>query len=280
MNTSNNAFSPLISGHEISTNLWLKLEYKNPSLSMKHRCIPSSITEKHRNNELDGIKNLAIVSAGCAGVSLAWIAKKLGFTAMVIVPTGTVVSVINYCKWLGAEVMEVEPAQIPMELGRIRSDSATYFFDQLNDPSLPQHYQAVGEELLMQNTDIDAIVVAAGTAASAMGIASAVKDADVNVYVVEPDESRVLAGYPWKPHSIAGLAPPMPTTLFDKSLITELVGVKSDQAWRMSQEIQQKTGESVGPSSGATVLAAQQLLNQGKAHHVAAICASHVAISL
>ena len=277
---SNKAFSPLISGHEISANLKLKLEYKNPSLSMKHRCIPQAVTEKFNNNELDGYKNLAIVSAGCAGISLAWIAKRLGFNAMVIVPKGTVVSVINYCKWLGAEVIESEPAKIPHVLERIMHDGRTYFFEQLNDTSLPDHYRAVGSELLEQHKEMDAIVVAAGTAASAMGIADAVAGAGVKVYVVEPDESRVLAGRPWQHHSIPGLAPPIKTTLFDKSKVADLIGVKSDQAWSMSQQVQQKIGESVGPSSGATILAAQKLLNQGKAHHAVAICASHIAISL
>ncbi|MEZ9411689.1 pyridoxal-phosphate dependent enzyme [Vibrio lentus] len=273
-------YSPLISGHNIAQNLWLKLEYKNPSLSMKHRCIPEAITKRHVYNDLQGINKLAIVSAGCAGISLAWIAKRLGYSAIIIVPVGTASSVIDYCKWLGAEVMELEPEKIPVQLERMQNDRTTYFFDQLNDPNLPQHYQAVGAEILEQNPDVDVITVAAGTAASAMGIAEAAKEKGVKVYVVEPAESRVLAGYPWKPHRIPGLAPPIKTTLFDKKKITDLIGINSELAWQMSQEIQQKTGEAVGPSSGATVLAAQQLLTQGKAHHIAAICASHIAISL
>ena len=280
MNISNKEFSPLISADKISENLKLKLEYKNPSLSMKHRCIPQAVTDKYNSSELNGYERLAIVSAGCAGISLAWIAKRLGFTAIVIVPKGTVISVINYCKWLGAELIESEPAEIPIELDRVKQDCKTYFFDQLNDSSLPQHYQAVGSELLEQHKEMDAIVVAAGSAASAMGIANAVEGTGIKIYVVEPDESRVLAGFPWKHHSILGLAPPIQTKLFDKSKVDELIGVKSEQAWFMSQQVQQKIGESVGPSSGATIFVAQKLLNQRKVRHVVAICASHISISI
>ncbi|WP_165873400.1 pyridoxal-phosphate dependent enzyme [Parasulfuritortus cantonensis] len=156
----------------------------------------------------------------------------------------------------------------------------TFIVDQLSDVTLIQRYRIVGEELMRQNENISAITVGAGSAASAMGIALATKDKRIPVYVVEPAEAPVLSGKPWQPHGIPGLAPPIPTKLFQREWVADILLVDSETALRTAQQTLQATGEPVGTSSGAAIAAARQLHRRGIRGDIVSVCQSHLAISL
>jgi len=272
--------TPLISAQSFMPALYLKIEYNNPSLSIKHRSIPTRIFSLFRNKSITRETRLAILTAGSAGVSVAWAARQIGCESTVVIPDGTSENLVRYIKWLGAEIITAAPGQVKAEIKRFQDDPGCKVIEQLNDPEFIPHYCAIGDELLKQHSDISAVTVSAGTAASVMGISSSLRKSGIKIYAVEPAEAPVLQGGPWGPHNIPGLAPPMSTQLFDPGNVDGIISVPSQKAWDTAASILDITGEPVGPSSGAAIAAAQQLREEGLSGDIVAICSSQIVTSL
>ncbi len=272
--------TPLISAESLMPKLHLKIEYNNPSLSIKHRSIPNQIFSLFHDNIITQKNHLAILTAGSAGASVAWAARKIGCNSTVVVPNGTSENLLRYIKWLGAEVIVTEPSQIMAAMKKFHDDQTCKVVEQLSDPAFIPHYRVIGEELLKQHPDISAVVVPAGTAASVMGISSALRKLGIKVYAVEPAEAPVLQGGSWGPHNIPGLAPPVKTQLFNSESVDGIISVSSKMAWEMASSTLSITGEPVGPSSGSAIAAAQQLKEEKFSGDIVAICPSQMVTSL
>ncbi|SUX54989.1 pyridoxal-phosphate dependent enzyme [Chromobacterium vaccinii] len=272
--------TPLLSAPGLLPGLSLKLEYLNPSLSIKHRSLPKTLLERASAGRISRDATLVIMTAGSAGVSVAWAASQIGCKALLLMPDGAPDSVVNYARWLGAEVERRPHPQLQELLDAHRGMPGSHVVEQLSDPELIGHYREVGEELLRQAPGLAAVTVSAGTCASLMGIAEALAPAGVPVYAVEPAEAAVLSGEPWRPHNIPGLAPPAPTRLFRREAVAGIVPVASELAWSTAREALAACGEPVGPSSGAAIAAARMLRGRGVDGDIVAVCSSHMVTSL
>ncbi len=272
--------TPLISAQSFMPQLYLKIEYNNPSLSIKHRSIPNQIFSLFRDKSITQKTHLAILTAGSAGVSVAWAARQIGCNSTVVVPDGTSENLTRYIKWLGSTVITAEPGQVKAVIKEFQDDPTCKVIEQLNDPAFIPHYYSIGEELLKQHADISAVIVPAGTAASVMGISRSLRKFGIKIYAVEPAEAPVLQGGAWEPHNIPGLAPPMKTQLFDPRDVDRIISVPSQKAWDTAASILGVIGEPVGPSSGAAIAAAQQLREEGLSGDIVAVCPSQIVTSL
>jgi cysteine synthase A len=270
--------TPLLSAPDLLPGLSLKLEYLNPSLSIKHRSLPKTLLERARAGRISRDATLVIMTAGSAGVSVAWAAGQIGCKALLLMSDSAPDSVVNYARWLGAEVERRPHPQLQELLDAHRGMPGSHVVEQLSDAELIGHYREVGEELLRQAPGLAAVAVSAGTCASLMGIAEAL--AGVPVYAVEPAEAAVLSGEPWRPHNIPGLAPPAPTRLFRREAVAGIVPVASELAWATAHEALAACGEPVGPSSGAAIAAARILRGRGVDGAIVAVCSSHMVTSL
>ncbi|MEJ2407290.1 MAG: pyridoxal-phosphate dependent enzyme [Candidatus Thiodiazotropha sp.] len=272
--------TPLLNANRLMPGLQLKLEYLNPSLSIKHRAVPPAVFESAEERKDTRNLKLVILTSGTAGISVAWAARRLDCEAVLLMPESAKSSVINYSRQLGADVQCHPHTQLESLFQEYKESPDTIIVDQLADTTFIDRYRIVGEELLHQNENISAIVVGAGSAASSMGIALATKEKGVPVYVVEPAEAPVLSGKPWQPHGIPGLAPPIPTRLFRREWVADILHVDSETAWATAHKALQATGEPVGPSSGATIAGALELRERGIQGDIVSVCPSHLAISL
>ncbi|HHI94421.1 MAG TPA: pyridoxal-phosphate dependent enzyme [Gammaproteobacteria bacterium] len=272
--------TPLISAQSFMPELYMKIEYNNPSLSIKHRSIPNQIFSLFRDNVITQKTRLAILTAGSAGASVAWAARQIGCESTVVVPNGTSENLLRYIKWLGAEVIATEPSQVMDVIKEYYDDQACKVVEQLSDPSFISHYREIGDELQKQHSEISAVTVPAGTAASVMGISHSLRKLGIKIYAVEPAEAPVLQGGPWGPHNIPGLAPPVKTKLFDPKEVDGIISIPSQKAWDIAASVLGAIGEPVGPSSGAAIAAAQQLREEGLSGDIIAICPSQMVTSL
>jgi len=272
--------TPLISAQSFMPDLYLKIEYNNPSLSIKHRSIPNQIFSLFRDKIITSKTHLAILTAGSAGASVAWAARQIGCDSTVVVPNGTSKNLVRYIRWLGAEVITTEPSQVMSVIKKFQDDHTCKVVEQLSDPSFIAHYCEIGDELLKQHSDISAVTVPAGTAASVMGISRALRKFGIKIYAVEPAEAPVLQGGSWKPHNIPGLAPPVKTKLFDPKGVDSIISVPSQKSWDTAAAVLGTIGEPIGPSSGAAIAAAQQLREEGLSGDIVAICPSQMVTSL
>jgi cysteine synthase A len=138
----------------------------------------------------------------------------------------------------------------------------TYWTDQLNNLDGIAGYQALAEEIWSQTKGkIDAFVHCVGTAASSRGVATVLKRyrPGIRIVVVEPAESSVLLGGQPGPHKIEGVGIGYTPALWDRTLVDEIVAVKTDEAKEMARRIAREEALFAGTSSGANVVAAIQV---------------------
>jgi cysteine synthase A len=81
----------------------------------------------------------------------------------------------------------------------------------------------------------------------------------IRIIVVEPAESSVLLGGQPGPHNIEGVGIGYTPPLWDRTLVDEIVAVKTDEAREMARRIAREEALFAGTSSGANVVAAIQV---------------------
>src|SRR5205085_1159438 len=111
------------------------------------------------------------------------------------------------------------------------------------------------------NGGVDAFVHGVGTGASSRGVATALKKhkPEIEIVVFEPAESRVLSGGDPGAHMIEGVGIGFRPSLYDASLIDEVIPIGADDAKQMARRLAREEGIFAGTSSGANVLAAIQI---------------------
>ena len=273
-----NAPTPLARLDPADAQLYAKVEYLHPSGSMKHRSIPPFLDSLMAGGELRPGQRIAVRSAGSAAVSLAWSAARIGCGAIAVVPPGVPPNTLRMLRWLGAECHRLPPREATELMTELRSGTDTYVLEQAGEPGLIDHYRSVAVEILDEMPDTVAIVVGIGTGLSITGIAREVRDrgSSCRVFGVEPSEAAIASGRPWAPHHIPGLAPPIAQPLLEHALLTGIVTVSSEEAWRQAREAARRSGLLLGPSSGATVVAAWKLRERRVRGPVVSICACSI----
>jgi len=268
--------APLVPVPELDAGLYAKIEYLHPSGSMKHRALPPLLEARVRAGAILPGQRLAVVSAGSGALAVAWSAARLGHAALAVLPKSAPRQIVRQLEWLGASCELIDADEVPSTLAQLEADPDTYLVSQSHEPEVVDHYRPVAREILDALPDVAAITVGLGTGASATGIgrevAARAVGARCRVVGVEPAEAAIASGRPWAPHTLHGLAPPMPQPLLDRRVLTDIVTVASAEAWRIAREVGRRAGLPVGPSSGATIAAALALRAQGVAGPIVAVC--------
>ena len=124
------------------------------------------------------------------------------------------------------------------------------------------HELTTGEEI-WDDTDgkVDVFVAGVGTGGTVCGVARALKKHNPNVYIVavEPASSPILEGGESAPHRIQGIGANFIPSIYDASVVDEVIPVPDDEAIRGGRELASTEGLLVGISSGAAVYAARLL---------------------
>jgi cysteine synthase A len=276
--------TPLVPLHDlddrITTNhpIYAKVEYLHPSGSMKHRSIPPFLHQLLETGELRHGTRIAIRSAGSAAVTTAWTGAQIGCPVVAVLPPTASQQTVRWLQWLGAICHQVPPEEATRLMQEFSDAPDVYVLAQAREERLIDHYRPVAAEILDELPTAAAITVGIGTGLSVTGIGRLVRERDAacRVFGTEPAEAAIASGAEWAPHRIPGLAPPIPQPLLDREVLSGIVPVPSDAAWRRAQRAIQRTGLPLGPSSGATVAAARHLREQGVEGPIVAVCACSI----
>ena len=138
-----------------------------------------------------------------------------------------------------------------------------YLLQQFDNPANPAvHADTTAEEIWSDTGgEIDALVAGVGTGGTITGCARVLKqrNPDLKVIAVEPAASPVLAGGAPGPHRIQGIGAGFVPSVFDRSLIDEILGVSDQEAMEVGRCLAREEGLLSGVSSGAAVAAALRL---------------------
>ncbi|CAK6471312.1 cysteine synthase A [Peribacillus simplex] len=247
--------------------VFVKLEYFNPSRSVKDRAAFNLI----RQAELDGIIQAGATiiepTSGNTGIGLAMNAAAKGYRAIMVMPDNMSKERINILKAYGAEVV-LTPASERMP-GAIRkaeelaADIPNSFIPQQfeNQANPDIHRVTTAVEILDQmDGDLDVFVATAGTGGTITGTGEALKEhlPDLRVVVVEPKGSPVLSGGKPGPHKLVGTSPGFIPAILNTEVFDEIVQAADEDAISTMKDMASKEGILIGPSGGASVWTALQ----------------------
>ncbi|MMZ53552.1 Cysteine synthase [compost metagenome] len=247
--------------------VYVKLEYFNPSGSVKDRAAGNLIAEAEKAGHLKPGGTIIEPTSGNTGIGLAMNAAARGYRAILVMPSNMTKERINILKAYGAEVV-LTPAEERMpgairkalELGaEIEGSFIPHQFENEANPDI--HRTTTALEILEQTEGrLDVFVASSGTGGTITGTGEVLRQhlPDLRIVVVEPKGSPVLSGGKPGPHKLVGTSPGFVPTVLNTEVYDEIVQVSDEDAIAMTRAIAAQEGILVGPSSGATIWTALQ----------------------
>ena len=252
--------------------LLVKLEWENPTGSMKDRMARSVIVRAEEDGRLKPGDTVVEYTGGSTGTSLALVCAARGYRIRIVTSDAFSLEKRDHMAALGAELTLVpsEGGQTTKQLildmieaaRALSREPHTFWTDQLNNRDSVAGYHPLGEEIWDQTGGaVDAFVHSVGTAASLRGAATVLKrhKPGVRVVAVEPAESAVLAGGRPGPHHIEGVGVGFVPPLWEPALVDEIVAIGTEEAKAMTRRLAREEALFAGTSSGANVIAALQV---------------------
>ena len=252
-----------------SARVLAKLEWANPTGSMKDRMAIAAIEGAELKGLLTPGGTAVEYTAGTTGVSLALVCAAKGYRLHIVSSDAFSEEKIRTMRAFGAEITLVPSDNKKINESLIKQMIATaervsarpghWWVDQLNNHDAINGYVPLGEEIWKQTGGaVDAFVQAVATAHSIHGVARALRShkSDVHVAAVEPAESAVLSGGPSGSHKIEGIGIGFIPPLWEPDEVDEILTVSTDEAKAMTRRLAREEGLFAGTSSGANACAA------------------------
>src|SRR5208283_355339 len=247
----------------------VKLEWENPTGSLKDRMAQAVISKAEQDGRLKPGDTVVEYTGGSTGTSLALVCASKGYRIHIVSSNAFSQEKLDHMAALGAELTLV-PSEGGLTTKKLILDMVevarglsqqphTFCTDQLNNHDSIAGYHSLGEEIWSQtNGEIDAFVHCVGTAASLRGVAAALKRhrPSIRIFAVEPGESPVLRGGQPGPHKIEGVGIGYIPPLWETTLVDEILPVSTEDAKDMARRIAREEALFAGTSSGANVVAA------------------------
>ena len=255
--------------------VFVKLEWENPTGSLKDRGAQAMITRAEEDGRLSPGDTIVEYTGGSTGTSLALICVAKGYHLHIVTSDAFSREKLDQMSAFGAELTLVPShgglttktliLDMIKAAEKLSKNPHTYWTDQLNNFDSISGYYPLAEEIWSQTDGkVDAFVHCVGTAASLRGVATVLKRYKPNLQIiaVEPAESAVLSGGQARPHKIEGVGIGYTPPLWDASIVDEVIPVKTADAKAMARRLAREEALFAGTSSGANVIAAIRVAEQ------------------
>ncbi len=254
--------------------IFVKLEYMNPSGSLKDRIAVEMIRQAEAKGKLKPGYTILEASTGNTGTAFSFVGGYLGYRVAIYMPEGMTPERIQLMESYGAEVHQLKLAQSSRERGvagaeveidtRLkcleleRTRPNTWWARQFSNPANTGAHVKTGEEILRQmGGKVDAFVASIGTGGTLYGVAKALKEAtpDVKIIGAEPASARysLSEGHMRVPGFSSDVTGGIIEEMMGSGLIDEVLKVSNEEAVTMSERLVREEGLFCGVSSGANV---------------------------
>lgn len=251
--------------HGLKAGLLVKLEYLNPTGSVKDRAAASIIDEAEASGRLQPGGTIIEPTSGNTGIGLAALAAARGYRAIMVMPESMSVERRNILKAYGAEIV-LTPAADGMA-GSLRKAAeleseipGAIIAGQFENPANAEaHYRTTGPEIWADTEGrVDAFVAGIGTGGTITGTGRYLKEKNPGLRIigVEPAASPLLSGGKAGAHAIQGIGANFVPPVLDLRVCDEIIPVDNDSPFAAARELAQTDGVLVGISSGAALYAA------------------------
>ncbi|MDL2124139.1 MAG: cysteine--tRNA ligase [Deltaproteobacteria bacterium] len=242
-----------------------KLEYFNPGGSIKDRTALCMIETGETDGTLTPDKIILEATSGNTGIGLAMVCAIKGYSLLLTMSEGASVERRKILKAMGAELYLT-----PVHLGTdgaieeayrlARENPDKYFLtDQFNSAAnWSAHYHGTAEEIWSQTGgQVTAVVATLGTTGTIMGISRRLKEHNSTIQIIGVE--------PYLGHKIQGLKNMREAyrpEIYKKNRLDKKLNIEDDEAFDMARQLAGQEGLFVGMSSGAAMVAAQQVAKE------------------
>jgi cysteine synthase len=252
--------------------LWLKLEYRNPTGSLKDRMALAMIEGAERDGSISPGDTVVEYTGGSTGPALALVCRAKGYRALIVMADCFTEERFQLMDALGAEIdvvpsVEGRPKVTAQDIDNMVVRAAElankprhYATDQFNNPYIvPDHRDRLGREIWEQSgRRVTAFCHGMGTASSVMGVSDALRPHGVFIQAHEPAGSAAISGGERGSFLIqgwTGLVMPH----WDAEKVDHLEPIEDDAAVEMTLHLSREEGIFAGISTGANVVGAHRL---------------------
>jgi cysteine synthase A len=248
--------------------VYLKLEFFNPSRSVKDRAAFNMIVEAEKAGLLNENSTIIEPTSGNTGIGLAMNAAARGYRSILVMPDTMTQERINLLKAYGAEVV-LTPGDVKMPGAIRKAEELTKEIPNAfmpmqfeNNANPDAHRKTTAKEIIEAmnelGKDLSAFVATAGTGGTITGTGEVLREnyPNMTVHVVEPAGSPVLSGGRPGKHKLVGTSPGFIPDTLNVDVYDEILQIKDEQAYDITRRLASEEGILVGPSSGAACYAA------------------------
>ena len=249
----------------LKANIYGKFEAMNPSGSVKDRAAYGMLKKALDEGIINENTKIIEPTSGNTGIGLALIGAVLGLKVTLVLPETMSVERRNILKAYGADLVLTEGAKgmkgaIAKAEELIAQNKNAFMPHQFdNAANATAHYNTTGPEIY-EDTDgsVDYVVSAVGSAGTISGVGKYLKGKNpkIKIIAVEAASSSVLSGNKPGAHKIQGISAGFIPTIYDSSVVDEIIQVSDDDAFSNGRLLAQKEGLFVGISSGAALTGA------------------------
>ena len=280
--------TPLVRLQKINPNpllsILMKLEFFNPSASIKDRMVLHMIEKGEQSGALKAGGTIIEATSGNTGASLAMIGAIKGYRVILVVSEKVSQEKQNTLKAYGAKVV-VTPSGVPSDSPDyyvnvakrlVKETPGSFQLDQYDNPINPEaHYLSTGPEIWEQTKGkIDYFVASGSTGGTISGVGRYLKEKNPKIQIVLADpvgsifydyfkKGKIPKGALGSKY-IEGIGQNHLTGAIDFSVIDDVIQVPEKEALAVGLSLAQKEGILAGGSSGANVWAALEIGKQVK----------------
>lgn len=255
----------------------LKLEFYNPSASVKDRAAFYMLNEAKKAGKINENTLIIEPTSGNTGIGLAMCCAVMGLKFIATMPESMSIERRQMIAAYGAELV-LTPKELGMQgavdkaLELAQQNPNSFIPSQFTNPAnVLAHIETTSEEIWADTEGkVDIVIAGIGTAGTSMGISTRLKELrpSVQVYGVEPAESPLLTEGHAHPHKIQGIGANFVPELYKEGKLDGIIDIEQGIALETARKLGKEEGILVGISSGAILKAALDLAkkpeNKGK----------------
>jgi len=281
--------TPVVQLHKVvpdgAADVFVKLEWFNPTGSYKDRMALAMIEEAERRGDLRPGMTVVEYTGGSTGSSLGYVCAVKGYKLKVVSSDASAEEKLRTMRAFGADltVLKSDGGMVTPDLhdrlidqaSKFAAEPDTYWTDQLNNRDALIGYRTIGAELLEQmDRPIDVFCAAVGTAGLAMGVSAALSDAgsDARIVIFEPASTPFITTGVAGSHDVEGIGIGFLPPLLDQSRYDEARAIEETDGRAMARRLAAEEGLLGGISTGLNVAGAIDIAKElGPGHTVVTI---------
>ncbi|MBA2254027.1 MAG: cysteine synthase family protein [Chloroflexi bacterium] len=240
--------------------MFAKLEFLNPTGSVKDRVARALIEDLERSGRLRADSIIIEPTSGNTGIALAMIARRKGYRVAVVMPDNVTQERRQLLGLFGAEIIDSPGARgsngaVEMAKYLVEKDERFVMPYQYGNPANPRaHYETTAEEIIADCPEVDVFVAGLGTGGTLMGVGPRLREHNpaVRIYAAEPMPGENVQG-------LRSLDEGFIPEIFDPAVLDGKFLVSNAESIGALRELTEREGIFAGVSSGGTIVAAQRV---------------------